>query len=955
MTALERTPNGSLDPAIASAKFLPPPLPRHWVRRDRLACQLSASVQHRLTVVTGPPGAGKTVLLADWAHGAAGQVAWLTVEEVDNDPERFWRHLAAALDLDHPRGRVEIDNGIAPADDPYLALLARYASATTPRILIVDDFHLITDTSIIAGVASLVEHLPAQLRLVVAGQRAPGFPLQRLQSAGEATTIGDDDLRFTVEESAALITLAAGVFIPLEEITTLNERSEGWAAGLYLAAVALSQLDDSSEFVRQYSGTFSPVAEYLELEMLLRQPPDLIRFLLQTSVLDHLSPDLCRAVTGRGDAGRILEHLSDHHLFVMRTGPEEGGFRFHRLFADLLRFRLRLEDPLLTRQAHFSAATWFERRHDVRSAAHHFSQAHAYERACMLLFARPGQPLDGGLPAETAIPASGPQSGTTTEEDPGHLYVLAAVQLGSLRVADAARLLRRLAATVAEQPDRSLWQGRVEFLWAIHAERLADPPAVLDHCRTATDLMASCTPPTTGASSPHALAGSWLETMDATICTRLPVLAARAHAWLGDSDQAEACLVDHFGDRTQAEVGQPAIFARIAGGRGRLKEAYRLATVAIEETESTDGGNELVGLDARLVLADVLFEHNELEAARDQLDTALHLCQSSEVSHWIWAVEIDLVRLLIAQQRPGEALSRIGHLRRIEGRTPPPHHLLQKLNRVEITCRLALGDVEGCFLIGRSMAGGDMSQETSARLDLCAGRPDRALTRLAVGPIPTTAAEIRRLVLLACAELQLGRTRRAHDTLRRAVETGRADLYVRPFLDDPAQTVLLLRGMVSTRPDPYLMHLISEAGRLAPAATPVVSTSAMLEPLTEREREVLGFLPSHLNQHQIAMVMYVSLNTVKSHLKAIYRKIGAARATRRSPSPAATDCCRPARSPFLWRDHRPLREPVSRPGATGRRSRWRRRGRDPHQPRQPPGCDRRGFCRCSSRIRRFPI
>jgi LuxR family maltose regulon positive regulatory protein len=876
MTALERTPSGSLDPAIASAKFLPPPLPRHWVRRDRLTCQLSASVQHRLTVVTGPPGAGKTVLLADWAHGAAGQVAWLTVEEVDNDPERFWPHVAAALDLDHTCGRVEIDNGIAPAGDPYLALLARYTSATTPRILIVDDFHLITDASIIAGVASLVEHLPpAELRLVVAGQRAPGFPLQRLQSAGEATTIGDHDLRFTVEESAALITLAAGVFIPLEEITTLAERNEGWAAGLYLAAVALSQHEDSSEFVRQYSGNFSPVAEYLELEMLLRQPPDLIRFLLQISVLDHLSPDLCRAVSGRADAGRILEQLSDHHLFVIRTGSEEGGFRFHRLLADLLRCRLRLEDPLLARQAHFSAATWFERRHDVRAAAHHFSQAHAYERACMLLFAGPGQPLEGGLPAETAILTSGSQSGTTREADPGHLYVLAAVQLGSLRVATAARLLRRLSATVAEDPERSLWQGRVEFLWAIHAERLADAPAVLDHCRTATELMGSCTQLATGA-APQALAGSWLETMDATICTRLPVLAARAHAWLGDFDDAEACLVDHLDDHRRAEAGHPAIFARIAGGRGRLKEAYRLATLAVEEMESSDGGNELVGLDARLVLADVLFEHNELEAAREQLDSALHLCQSTEVSHWIWAVEIDLARLLVAQQRPGEALSRIGHLRRIEGRTPPPHHLLQKLNRVEITCRLVLGDVEGCFLIGRSMAGGDMSAETFARLDLCAGRPDRALTRLAAGRIATTATEIRRLVLLACAELQLGRTRRAHDTLRRAVETGRGDLYVRPFLDDPAQTVLLLRGMVTTRPDPYLMHLISEAARLAPAAAPVVPTSAMLEPLTEREREVLGFLPSHLNQHQIAMVMYVSLNTVKSHLKAIYRKIGAA-------------------------------------------------------------------------------
>ena len=281
-----------------STKFVPPPLPRHWIRRDRLARQLSQALERRLTVVTGPPGAGKTVLLADWAHGRPkALMGWLSVEEADNDPSCFWPQVAAALGADQATEPAWANDGRSSQGARLLDLLRVRPNSDRPQVLVIDDFHLVTEPRVLREVAQLVHDLPPNLRVVLAGQGLPGFSVPELESRGEVTTLGDTDLRFTVEESAALIALAAGKFLARDDVTALKERSEGWAAGLHLAALALAHEANPSTFVRRYSGSFGPVAAYLEHEMLLRQPPDVVRFLLQTSVLDSLTADL-------GQAGR---------------------------------------------------------------------------------------------------------------------------------------------------------------------------------------------------------------------------------------------------------------------------------------------------------------------------------------------------------------------------------------------------------------------------------------------------------------------------------------------------------------------------------------------------------------------------------------------------------------------------------------------------------------------------
>ena len=856
-------------------KFVPPNLPSHWVRRDRLDRQLSLAVQHPLTIIAGPPGSGKSVLLAGWAHvWSNGVVSWLSVDETDDGLAPFWESAAAALRVAHRDEDVSIGRCAQAGSTQFVELLLQQAAGDQPRVLIVDNFHLITDETVIASVARLANRLPSNLRLVLAGQRAPVFPLRQLVTAGQAAMLDDGDLRFTVAECAALLALVAQKIIPIRDLEGLSERSEGWAAGLHLAALELMERN-SADVAECCSGARGPVADYIDHEVLMRQPPDVVRFLLQTSVVEHLTIDLCRAVTGRNDAGEVLRALAVRNLFVVPTGSGEPEFRYHRLFADRLRSRLQLEDPAFTREAHLAAAGWFEQCGDTLSAAKHFAEAGAYERAVSLAFPDLVQHSDDRAQPEGTAFVTPRLSETCLEQAPGRMYLVAAALICAQRVAEAAEMFRRLDAVTADDTDRRLWRARAEFLWAVHADRLGDAVAVLDRCRAVKELMGPAQAPWLGPLRTFDPGSPWIERVDASISARLPLLAARAHVWLGLLDEARAILAETFASEDRAEAAQAGTLAVIASLQGRLRNAYRLGSAALQGAEVKGRAGDLVALDARLALAEVLFEHNELEEAQEHLEAARRLCRSEGMAPWTWAVEADLVHVMTAQERTGDALNRLGQLRQLALRDPPPHHLLQKLNQIEIDCRLSLGDLEGALVVARSVHPGDIPCETLARVDLCSGRPDSALARLTASRSPTLPNEIRRLVLLARTEAQHGDVLRALDTLRRAVEAGRPEGYVRPFLEEAPQVLPLLRVIFASRPEPYLAQLIAQTERAVPSTASNEPRSVM-EPLTTRERQVLGYLPSHLSGPDIAARIYVSPNTVKTHLKAIYRKIGAA-------------------------------------------------------------------------------
>ena len=509
---------------------------------------------------------------------------------------------------------------------------------------------------------------------------------------------------------------------------------------------------------------------------------------------------------------------------------------------------------------------------EIPTIAHRRARIDAYEHAFSVVFARLFSPDGAVSPVRrTTWPAE--RVGQEGGEDAEGMYLLAATLIGGQRMAEAVPVLHRLDEVTGGWPDWSQWTRRVEFLRAAHAERTADPALVLHHCR-----QAGAAPGSSQMSSPSVRVGrhqgGFLQSVDAVIADQLPLLEARAHIWLGENRLAQDLLEGRFGGQDGAEASQPATLALLACGQGRLSDALRLATAALETTETPGRTTELVELDARLVLAQVYKERNELESAQEQLEKASRRCWTVGAKQWMWVVEADLIEVMVAQQRADEARQRLHALRYTIGADLTSGLVRNRIDQADVDVRMALGDLDGALELARSASTPGLPGEMLARLDLALGRPDRALTRLSSAHPTNPASEIRQLVLRAGADRQEGRQQRAELGLRRAVEAGRPDHYVRPFLEVPTLTVPLLGALYRSHPEPYLALLLSQAEELVPT-TSGSGSPGILEPLTERERQVLRCLSSHHSLPQIAALLGVATNTIKTHVKAIYRKMGA--------------------------------------------------------------------------------
>jgi LuxR family maltose regulon positive regulatory protein len=365
------------DVLLATKLHVPGPQPG-FVARPRLAAALDDGLARRLILVCAPAGFGKTALLADWARSGDRPVAWLSLDAADDDPARFWRHVVAALD----RTRPGIGERAAPLLGPpppstFEGLVTALINelATQPGedeiMLVLDDYHLVDAQPVHASLEFLLEHLPPGLRLVLASRSDPPLPLPRLRAGGQLAELRTSELRFTAEEAAALLREATGADLPDAAAVALATRTEGWAAGLQLAALSLRGQADPAGFVATFSGSHRYVLDYLADEVLDRQPEEVRTFLLQTSVLERLSGELCEAVAGRTGSQVMLEQVERAGLFLVPLDEVRGWWRYHHLFADLLRARLQQQQPEQARALHRNAAAWHEEHGLADDAVRH--------------------------------------------------------------------------------------------------------------------------------------------------------------------------------------------------------------------------------------------------------------------------------------------------------------------------------------------------------------------------------------------------------------------------------------------------------------------------------------------------------------------------------------------------------------------------------------------------------
>jgi LuxR family transcriptional regulator, maltose regulon positive regulatory protein len=382
------------DVLLATKLHVPGPQ-QDFVPRPRLAERLDEGLSRGLVLVCAPAGYGKTVLLADWARRGPRPVAWLSLDASDNDPARFWRHAVAALDRVCPgiggRAGPLLGPPGPPSFEPLVTTLINELAAQPSAddvLLVLDDYHMLDSRPVHASLGFLLEHRPPGLQVALSSRADPPLALARLRARGQLAELRAAELRFTADEAAALLQQAAAgpsVTLPDADVAALTARTEGWAAGLQLAGLSLRGQADVAGFVAAFTGSHRHVLDYLAEEVLERQGEEVHAFLLQTSVLERLSGPLCDAVTGHTGSQALLEQVEREGLFLVPLDEVRGWWRYHHLFADLLRARLRGEQPGRVAQLHRNAATWYQEHGLSDDAINHAAAGGEMTRAARLI------------------------------------------------------------------------------------------------------------------------------------------------------------------------------------------------------------------------------------------------------------------------------------------------------------------------------------------------------------------------------------------------------------------------------------------------------------------------------------------------------------------------------------------------------------------------------------------
>jgi LuxR family transcriptional regulator, maltose regulon positive regulatory protein len=892
-------------PLLATKHFAPTWRPG-LVARPRLIARLDQGAERALTLVSAPAGFGKTTLLAEWLTAitrnrrSAGErtTAWLSLDPGDNDSARFWAYVITALQTVRPGiGATALALLQSPQPPPIEAivttLINELAALEDHIVLVLDDLHVIDVQPILDAIAFFLDRLPPRLHLVVATREDPSLPLPRLRARGQLTELRAADLRFTPDEAAAFLNEAMGLDLSATDIAALESRTEGWIAGLQLAALSMQDHQDIPGFIRAFAGDHRYVVDYLVEEVLQRQPEAVRSFLLQTSILDRLTGALCDAVTGQDDGHARLAALERGNFFVVPLDDTRHWYRYHHLFADVLHMRLLAEHLDQVATLHRNASAWHE---------HHGSMADAIRHA-----------LAGGDAARAAdlVERAAPAMRRSRQEAtllgwfralPDELvrcrpvlnvaYASALMSTGDFegvedRLRDAERWLAP-TATGAEQPATPSAEmvvvdpeefGRLPGVIAIsragHALALGDLATTVTFAQRALTLLDEDDLIWRGAASAILGLASWASGDLAA--------AHRSYAEGMASLQRAGNIADAIaGAITLADL-------RIA--QGRLREARRTYERGLR-LGTAPGGPVLRGTaDMHVGLSALDRERNDLEAATQHLLTSQDLGEHLGFPQYPYRWCVAMARIREVQGDLDGALDLLDEAeRRYAGDFSPNVRPIAALKTRVWLAQGRLGDALGwvrerglspeddlCYLrefehvtLARVLLARFVSDRADRSLREVMGLLERLRQAADAGERMGSVLEI--LILQALAHHLRGDVPAALAPLERALTLAEPEGYLRTFVDEgPSMTVLLeaaaKRGIVPT----YVRQLLPAFGT-AEHRRPV--RQDLSEPLSERELDVLRLLGTDLGGPDIARELMVSLNTMRTHTKNIYAKLG---------------------------------------------------------------------------------
>ena len=888
---------------LLAAKLHMPASRPDFVPRPRLMARLDEGLARGLILVCGPAGYGKTVLLADWAGRGGHLAGWLSLDAGDNDPARFWRHAVAALD----RARPGTGERLAPLLGPpapasfqglVTALINELGELAADEVLLVlDDYHLISAQPVHESVAFLVEHRPAGMCVVLASRSDPPLPLARLRARGQLTEMRVAELRFTPAEAAELLQHAASA-LPDASVAALAARTEGWAAGLALAALSLRGHEDAAAFVAAFTGSHRYVLDYLAEEVLDRQDGQLRTFLRETSVLERLSGPLCDAVTGREGSQALLEQAERAGLFLIPLDEVRGWWRYHHLFADLLRARMQEKQPGRLAQLHRNAAAWYAEHGLADEAIGHAAAAGEMLWAARLIERHFDEVFSLRGEAATVHRWMSVLPAAVVRSRPRLLLAQALMAATSGHIEEVEPLLDAVECAPPDWADEPF-----EPTAGVAASHLINVPALtMLHRSYLAQLRGDAG--ATAAFAAQALAESKPQ-------ERLP--SASAHGFLAVAEWLRGRLA--AAERAFAasvigwrETGQPTLIAwgcyqlaLIQRAQGRLDAAeltcqWALGSLVTSGRPPPAAGPGYVGL------AEIAHQRDELDVALRHATEGIALCR--QFVHTTPLAD-GLATLAMIRQATGDPAGALEAVTEAGQASPGPAGMLNPVPATRARVLLAQGDLAAAARFARENSLGpddepDYARESGhlvlARVLVAQDRPGQALALL--DRLYETASGQDRAgslieigALLALARAATGDEAGAVAALAEALLLACPQGYVRVFADEgPPMAALLGRLIAAQRtgqaaagvPLGYLARLqrAFDTGPSTPDhRSGTAAVQGIVDPLTSRELEVLTMLAGGRSNQAIARELVVTLDTVKKHVSHVLGKLGAANRT----------------------------------------------------------------------------
>jgi LuxR family transcriptional regulator, maltose regulon positive regulatory protein len=853
---------GSVDPRLA------------LVQRTALFERLSAVPVGGVVLVSAPAGSGKSVLVRSWAEATwpADRVGWVSVERAERDGQRFWLSVTDALARVTGSGEQVAPTPGFRADLALERLLVELDTLEEPSVLVIDDLHELRSTEALAWLELFLARLPRQLLVVLVTREDLRLGLHRLRLAGELTELRGFDLSFSVEETHKLLS-ASAVALSEASVRLLRERTEGWAAGLRLAAILLRQHPNPEQFVREFSGSERTVAGYLLAEVLERQPAEVRELLLRTSVLERVSGPLADFLTGGSGSERILQQLEDANAFVTSLDAGRSWFRYHQLFADLLQLELRRASPAAVGSLHRAAAQWFAEHGYVVEAVRHAQLARDWAGAARLLADHyVGLLLEGRIAVVRELLGAFPSDAGGDAE---LAVVFATARIWDGLLEDGAAyigLAQRLADSL---PDgrKGGFALRLASITLCLASRRADLAAVLD-AMAAVQAALPAQPATE-----HAL----IDELRAVVLLNLGI-AELVASRLND---ARRDLED--GLELARRIGRPYLEVACLGHLAisgpwtglRLAAGLELSREAVRVAEAHGWDQDPVAAPALASGAVALAWLGRTEEAEQWVDRATRVLHPDGEPGTELMAHHARGLLRLAQGRHEEALRAFYAAERMQGLLTGEHAFALAVRARLVQTQTRMGDVAaaraGLAARCRQDLDAALMRVAAAGIALAEGRADRAIELLAPvidrsAPVShQTSAITEALLLDAAARDQRGECRAAEASLERALDLAEAEGIVLPFMLAPVHDLLARLPRHRTAHGTLLRTIFdARAGASAPSGR---GPDLLPEELSEAELRVVRYLPSNLKAPEIAAELCVSANTVRTHIRHIYAKL----------------------------------------------------------------------------------